>query len=73
MPAKPESYRKTVSVNYNLGTNKLQHENKILVISGERKINFVLTNVTDENVVHINSKKDSTCEVVDMLEGLKLI
>ena len=72
MPAKPESYRKTVSVNYNLGTNKLQHENKILVISGERKINFVLTNVTDINVVHINSNNDSNCDVVDMLEGLKM-
>ena len=73
MAAKPESYRKTVSINYNVGTNKLQHERKIKLISGERKVNFVLTNVTDENVVHINSKKDSTCEVVDMFEGLKVI
>ena len=45
---------------------------KILVISGERKINFVLTNVTDNNVVHINSKNDSKYDVVDMLEGLKM-
>ena len=72
MPAKPESYRKTVSVNYNLGRNKMQHENKLMVISGERNINFVLTNVTDNNVVHINSNNDSKCDVVDMLEGLEM-
>ena len=46
--------------------------NKKKIISGERKINFVLTNVTDNNVVHINSKNDSKCDVVDMLEGLKM-
>ena len=45
---------------------------KKIVISGERKINFVLTNVTDINVVHINSNNDSNCDVVDMLEGLKM-
>ena len=72
MAAKPESYRKTVTINNNLGTNKLQHEKKILLISGERKISFVLTNVTDKNVVHINSKNDSKCDVVDTLEGLEM-
>ena len=50
----------------------MQHEPRIIKISGDRTINFVLTNVTDKNVLHINYNNEPKCDVVDMLEGLKI-
>ena len=72
MSAKQESYNKTASVKYNVARNQMQHEPKKKMISGDRKINFVLTNVTDKNVLHINYNNEPKCDVVDMLEGLKI-
>ena len=72
MPAKQENYNKTASVKYNLARNQMQHEPNFFLISGDRKINFVLTNVTDKNVLHINYNNDPKCDVVDMLEGLEM-
>ena len=71
MPSKQESDNKTASVKYNFARNQIQHEPKTFLISGDQKINFVLTNVTDNNVLHIYSNNDPKCDVVDMLEGLK--
>ena len=72
MSAKQESCNKTASVKNNVPRRELQHEPRIIKISGDRTINFVLTNVTDKNVLHINYNNEPKCDVVDMLEGLKI-
>ena len=46
------------------------HQKKL--ISGDRKINFVLTNVTDTNVLHIYSDNEPKFDVVDMFAVLKM-
>ena len=72
MSAKQESCNKTASFNKNVPRRELQHEPRIIKISGDRTINFVLTNVTDKNVVHITYNNETKCDIVDMLQGLKL-
>ena len=72
MPSKQESDNKTTSVKYNFARNQIQHAPNFFLISGDRKINFVLTNVTDNNVVHIYSNNDPKCVVVDIIAGLKI-
>ena len=72
MPSKQESDNKTTSVKYNFARNQIQHEPKFFLISGDRKINFVLTNVTDTNVLHIYSDNEPKFDVVDMFAVLKM-
>ena len=72
MSAKQESCNKTASIKKNVSRRELQHEPRIIKISGDRTINFVLTNVTDKNVVHITYNNETKCDIVDMLQGLKL-
>ena len=72
MPSKQESDNKTTSVKYNFARNQIQHAQKKIWISGDRKINFVLTNVTDTNVLHIYSDNEPKFDVVDMFAVLKM-
>ena len=72
MPSKQESDNKTASVKYNFARNQIQHEPNFFLISGDRKINFVLTNVTDTNVLHIYSDNEPKFDVVDMFAVLKM-
>ena len=72
MPSKQESDNKTASVKYNFARNQIEHEPKKILISGDRKINFVLTNVTDTNVLHIYSDNEPKFDVVDMFAVLKM-
>ena len=72
MPTKQESDNKTASVKYNFARNQIQHEPIFFFISGDRKINFVLTNVTDNNVLHIYSDNEPKFDVVDMFAVLKM-
>ena len=72
MSGKQESCNKTASVKKNVPRRELQHEPRIIKISGDRTINFVLTNVTDKNVAHITYNNEPKCDIVDMLQGLKL-
>ena len=50
----------------------LQNEPRIIKIKGDRTINFVLSNVTDKNVLHITYNNEPKCDLVDKLQGLKL-
>ena len=50
----------------------LQNEPRIIKIKGDRTINFVLSNVTDKNVVHITYNNEPKCDLVDKMQDLKL-
>ena len=62
-----ERPRKNISINYNVGTDKLQfHKRKIRLIklSQERTVNFSQITFTNENVIHVPYKQASTCEKI---------
>ena len=62
-----ERSRKLFSINYNVGTDKLQfHKSKIWLIklSQERTVNFSQITFTNENVIHVPYKQPSTCEKI---------
>ena len=72
MSGKQESCNKTASVTKKVPTRDLQHEPRIIKIKGDRTINFVLSNVTDKNVLHIYSDNEPKFDVVDMFAVLKM-
>ena len=62
-----ESSRKNISINYNVGTDKLQYQKRkirLIKLSQERTVNFSQITFTNENVIHIPYKQHSTCEKI---------
>ena len=72
MSGKQESCNKTASVTKKVPTRDLQNELRIIKIKGDRTINFVVSNATDKNVINITYNNEPKCDIVDMLQGLKL-